>query len=54
MPTYEYTCEDCQERFSTVEPISEHGRRHPKCPECDSKHVIQRLVPFYAKTVKKS
>lgn len=54
MPTYEYRCAKCGKRFSRVESISVHGRRHPACPKCKSARVTQVFSPFYAKTVKKS
>ncbi len=54
MPTYQYKCEDCDEVFSRVESILDHGRERVTCPACNSERVIQMLVPFYAKTVRKS
>ena len=54
MPTYQYKCEACSEVFSRVESILEHGRETPKCSACGSEQVARILVPFYAKTVKKS
>ncbi len=54
MPTYQYKCEECHETFSRVESIVEHGREQVKCSACGSQRVTQILVPFYAKTVKKS
>ena len=54
MPTYEYECNDCHATFSKLESITEHTRARPTCPECKSKNVSQVLVPFYAKTIRKS
>ena len=54
MPIYEYRCEKCGKRFSRIEAISTHGRRHPACPKCKSTRVAQVFTAFYAKTVKKS
>ena len=54
MPTYEYRCEKCRRRFSRVEPISQHGKKRPKCPKCASTKVEQVFSPFFAKTDKKS
>ncbi len=54
MPTYQYTCEDCQEDFSRVESILEHGRKQVRCPACNSERVTRILMPFFAKTGKKS
>ncbi len=54
MPTYEYHCEKCNQRFSRIESVAEHGRKRLACPKCKSTKVAQVLAPFYAKTVKKS
>lgn len=54
MPTYEYRCDDCGERFSRTESISQHGRKRPTCPKCESVKVTQMFSSFYAKTAKKS
>jgi putative FmdB family regulatory protein len=54
MPTYEYRCADCGRSFDRVEPLAEHGRHHPPCPKCGSKHVEQVMTPFYPKTAHKS
>ncbi len=54
MPTYQYTCDDCQEVFSRVESILEHGREQVRCPACNAERVTQTLVPFFAMTGKKS
>ena len=54
MPTYDYRCEKCGQRFSQIESISAHGRVRSKCPKCKSVKVVQVFTPFYAKTVKKS
>jgi putative FmdB family regulatory protein len=54
MPTYEYRCEKCGERFERTESLSEHGSVRPRCPKCGSKSVSQVLSPFYARTSRKS
>jgi putative FmdB family regulatory protein len=54
MPTYEYRCPDCHHVFDRVEPLAQHGDRHPNCPKCKSKNVEQVLTPFFAKTSHKS
>jgi putative FmdB family regulatory protein len=54
MPTYEYRCRECHEVFDRVEPLAQHGGKHPPCPKCGSKNVEQILTPFYAKTSHKS
>jgi putative FmdB family regulatory protein len=52
MPTYQYECEKCNARFELTRSIDARGK--PPCPKCSSKSVHQVLVPFYAKTIKKS
>jgi putative FmdB family regulatory protein len=54
MPTYEYHCDECQERFSIVETIAQHGKKRPKCPNCGSVKITQVFSSFFAKTSKKS
>ena len=52
MPTYEFQCAKCGERFTVVRPISSGGA--PACPKCASRHTRQLPSAFYAKTVRKS
>ena len=54
MPTYEYQCRTCGERFSRREHISEHDTHAVNCPKCASREVEQRLSGFFAKTGRKS
>lgn len=56
MAIYEYRCDECGERFTVAELISEHEdpkRTHP-CPECGSESTTQLYAPFYPKTSVKS
>jgi len=54
MPTYEYRCDKCGEKFQRAEHITEHGSRRMHCPKCKSTRVVQVLGSFFAKTSKKS
>jgi putative FmdB family regulatory protein len=54
MPVYQYRCTECGHRFERVEPIEEHGRNRPTCPECKRDQVESVLSPFFAKTSRKS
>ncbi len=54
MANYEYRCEDCGEKFTRTEHISEHGTSVPTCPVCKSTRVKPLMSSFYAKTTKKS
>ncbi|WP_243373375.1 FmdB family zinc ribbon protein [Geotalea sp. SG265] len=53
MPTYEYRCEKCANRFSMNMNISEHDKGAVICPNCRGP-VVQQYTAFYAKTSKKS
>ncbi len=54
MPIYDYRCEKCEHDFTLIEPISEHGRTKPKCPECKSTRVTRVFSPVTVRTAKKS
>jgi len=36
MPTYQYRCEKCGNKFERTETIAEHEAVKPKCPKCGS------------------
>jgi putative FmdB family regulatory protein len=54
MPTYEYVCRKCDQTFSRIERISEHGEKKVKCPACKSTRVEQVFGSVFVKTGKKS
>lgn len=54
MPTYEYRCKGCGEKFEQVQSVAEHGKAKPRCPKCGSEQVKSVFSPFYAKTSRKS
>lgn len=39
MPTYEYRCESCGEKFEHTEHLAEHQSAPPPCPKCGSDKV---------------
>ena len=42
MPTYEYTCNDCEKPFDIRASISEYSEGlNPKCPNCGSDKVAR-------------
>lgn len=42
MPTYEYTCNDCEKPFDIRASISEYSEGlSPKCPNCGSEKVAR-------------
>jgi len=54
MPTYEYTCKECNKTFTQILTISEHEKTKVTCPKCNSKKVEQRPAAFFAVSAKKS
>jgi putative FmdB family regulatory protein len=54
MPTYEYRCEQCGEKFEHAEHIREHSTARPACPKCGSEKVQHLPTQFVAKTSRKS
>ena len=54
MPTYEFICEKCQERFSLNLKLEEYEKKKYRCPGCQSKKVKQQIAAFQTITSKKS
>ena len=54
MPTYEYVCKDCNNRFTLILSISEYEKMVAACPKCKSSKVEQIPAAFFAVTSKKS
>ena len=56
MAFYEYRCEDCKEKFTVSELISQHEDHEKglKCPKCGSVRTHQLLSGFFAKTNSKT
>jgi putative FmdB family regulatory protein len=54
MPTYEYHCRSCGERFSRTEKISEHDPASTTCPKCHSRETERVMSGFNAHTPRKS
>jgi putative FmdB family regulatory protein len=54
MPTYQYRCVQCGEKFERYEPIAEHGQAQPRCPKCASEKTETQPAAFFAKTSRKS
>lgn len=53
MPTYEYTCKECGERFELALSLGDHEKKQ-KCPKCGSAKLEQRISSFTAMTSKKA
>lgn len=54
MPTYEYRCRECDERFEQPQRMEDHETAGARCPRCGSEDVEQLFSPFFAKTSRKS
>lgn len=54
MPTYEFECRKCKKVFTLVMRLSERATATIRCPGCESEEVETLMVPFVAKTTKKS
>ena len=44
MPTYDFVCLDCHQRFEIFMSFSEHGSRKLKCVHCGSLNVRRRMT----------
>ena len=54
MPVYDYKCQNCRKKFTTIMSITQYETKRVKCPKCKSTRVARVLQPFYAQTSKKS
>jgi len=55
MPTYEFECAKCGEKFTQKRTFRDFDRgKAVKCPKCSSTKVQQVLTASFAKTAKKS
>lgn len=54
MPTYEYVCRKCNNKFSLLMSVSDHEKKKARCPKCKSTQVEQELASFFVVTSKKS
>lgn len=44
MPTYDFICNDCNQRFDVFLTFAEYGKKTVKCSLCGSKNVRRRLT----------
>jgi putative FmdB family regulatory protein len=47
MPIYEYCCQDCEQKFEKMRPMSQADAEAP-CPQCGSGHTRRGLSLFAA------
>ena len=43
MPTYDYLCHDCQQKFDVFMSYSEYGKKPVQCIHCGSDNVKRRV-----------
>jgi putative FmdB family regulatory protein len=44
MPTYDYICNDCNQRFDAFLTFAEYGKKKVKCAHCGSMNVRRRMT----------
>lgn len=44
MPTYNFICNACQQRFDVFMTFSEYGKKPVQCAHCGSKNVRRRMT----------
>ncbi len=44
MPTYDFNCLNCRQRFEVFMTFSEYGTKPVKCPHCGSSDVRRRMT----------
>jgi putative FmdB family regulatory protein len=51
MPSYDYECLTCHDRFRVQETVGEHAKQNPQaCPKCGSGQVRELIVRVRAQT----
>jgi putative FmdB family regulatory protein len=44
MPTYDFICNNCNQRFDVFMTFSEYGKKRVTCTHCKSKNVRRRMT----------
>ena len=44
MPTYDFICNDCSQRFDVFQTFADYGRKPVTCTHCNSKNVRRRMT----------
>jgi len=44
MPTYDYICNNCNQRFDVFMTFTEYGKKPVNCAHCKSKNVRRRMT----------
>jgi putative FmdB family regulatory protein len=54
MPTYEFICQKCSNKFALTMKIAQYEKKRVRCPKCNGTKVSQRISSFQTITSKKS
>ncbi len=54
MPTYEFKCLNCQNKFQIIESITKYDQKKVKCPKCGEKKLERLFSGVYVQTSSKS
>ena len=44
MPTYDFICNACNQRFDVFMSFTEYGKKPVACPHCNSKNARRRMT----------
>ena len=44
MPTYDFICNDCKQRFDVFQSFAEYGKKPVVCSHCNSRNVRRRMT----------
>ena len=44
MPTYDFICNDCKQRFDVFQTFAEYGKKPVNCTHCNSRNVRRRMT----------
>ena len=44
MPTYDFICNDCNQRFDVFLTFAEYGKKTVRCAHCNSKNIRRRMT----------
>jgi putative FmdB family regulatory protein len=44
MPTYDFICNNCKQRFDVFQTFDEYGKKPVNCTHCNSKDVRRRMT----------
>jgi putative FmdB family regulatory protein len=44
MPTYDFICNDCNQRFDVFQTFADYGKKPVACAHCNSKNVRRRMT----------